>query len=138
MSTKTSKKDLHPTEDKGLQKKEHNEERTTAVRSFSPYTDITETKESLILTMDMPGVKKENIDVRLDKNVLEIEGIMDFSPYENLKPVYTEYQVGNYIRRFTISNMIEREKIEAALSDGVLTLTLPKVPEAQPKKIPIR
>jgi len=133
----TESKELHSTEEKGLTKQETQEERTSAVRTFSPYTDITENEESLIITMDMPGVKKENVDVRLEKEVLEIEGVMDFSPYKNLKPVYTEYQVGNYIRRFTISNTIDRENIAASLDDGVLTLTLPKVPEAQPKKIPI-
>jgi len=133
----TESKELHSTEEKGLAKQEAQEERTSAVRTFSPYTDITENGESLIITMDMPGVKKENVDVRLEKNVLEIEGVMDFSPYENLKPVYTEYQVGNYVRRFTISNTIDQENIAASLDDGVLTLTLPKVPEAQPKKIPI-
>jgi len=133
----TESKELHSTEEKGLTKQETQEERTSAVRTFSPYTDITENEESLIITMDMPGVKKENVDVRLEKNVLEIEGVMDFSRYENLKPVYTEYQVGNYVRRFTISNTIDQENIAASLDDGVLTLTLSKVPEAQPKKIPI-
>ena len=136
-ATKNTNKELNPQEEKNLTKQENTEERTTAVRTFIPGTDIVENKDSLIVTMDMPGVKKDNINISLDKNVLEVEGVIDFEPYKNLKPVYTEYQVGNYARRFTVSSVIDTDKISAALADGVLTLTLPKVPEAQPRKIAI-
>ena len=135
MNTET--KELHTSEDKNMVKQENKEERASAVRTFSPYTDITESKDCLYVTMDMPGVKKENIDVRLDNDLLEVEGVMDFSPYENLKAAYTEYQIGNYYRRFSIANTVDRDKIEASLADGVLTLTLPKIEEVLPKNIPI-
>ena len=134
---KFSDKELKTQDEKVLSKKEHNEEQTHSVRSFIPNTDITENAESLVITMDIPGVKKENINVRLDKNILEIEAVMDFEPYKDLKPVYTEYQVGNYARRFTVSNAIDTEKIIADLDNGVLSLILPKLPEAQPRQIPI-
>ena len=139
MSTKlkASDKELHTHDEKGISKKELDDDQTNSVRSFIPNTDITENSESLVITMDVPGVKKENINVRLDKNILDIEGVMDFEPYKDLKPVYSEYQVGNYARRFTVSNSIDTENIQADLDNGVLTLTMPKLPEAQPRQIPI-
>lgn len=110
-------------------------ERTVQGKYYIPRTDIVETEKSLIVAMDVPGVKKENVNVMLENNVLEVDARIDFSPYENLNPVYTEYNVGHYTRKFTVSNIIDTEKIDASLSDGVLILTLPKVPEAQPRKI---
>lgn len=135
--TNTSEKELHKHNEKGLSKKEHIEERTSSVKSFIPSTDITENNENLVITMDIPGVKKDNITIKLENNILEIEGLMDFEPYKDLKPVYTEYQVGNYARRFTVSNSIDTENIVADLDKGILTLLLPKLPESQPKQIPI-
>ena len=136
-ANKETTRELHPQEENKLSKQENTDERTTAVRTFIPATDIVENKDSLVVTMDMPGVKKDNINISLDKNELEVEGVIDFEPYKNLKPAYTEYQVGNYARRFTVSSVIDTDKIMAALENGVLTLTLPKVPEAQPRKIEI-
>jgi HSP20 family protein len=54
-----------------------------------------------------------------------------------MEPVYTEYNEGHYTRSFTLSNKIEQERIEAQLEDGVLTLTMPKTKEAQPRRISI-
>ncbi|MBF0290122.1 MAG: Hsp20/alpha crystallin family protein, partial [SAR324 cluster bacterium] len=102
-----------------------------------PQTDIVETENNLLVTMDMPGVKKENVEVKLENNVLEVEGKIDFSPYKDMTPVYSEYNVGHYTRRFSVSNSIDAGKIEANLADGVLTLTLPKAPEAQARQIPV-
>ena len=139
MSTKTNNldKDLQTQNEKTLSRKENGEEQTNSVRSFVPNTDITENADGLVITMDIPGVKKDNVKIHLDKNILEIEAIIDFEPYKDLKPVYTEYQIGNYTRRFTLSNTIDTEKIIADLENGVLSLTLPKLPEAQPRRIQI-
>lgn len=126
------------TKDMKVKKGEYAGEKTVAGKYYVPLTDITETEKSLVVTMDMPGVKKENINVKLEDNILEVDGQIDFSPYNNLNPVYTEYNVGHYTRRFTVSNTIDTGKIDASLSDGVLTLTLPKSPEAQPRKIQVK
>lgn len=136
MSNET--KEVTKTENKKPLKREHAEERTVQGKYYVPKTDIIETGKSLIVTMDVPGVKKENINIRLETNTLEVDAKIDFSPYENLTPVYTEYNVGHFARRFTVSNIIDTSKIDANLADGVLTLTLPKAPEAQPRKIEIR
>lgn len=113
------------------------EEQTIPAKFFLPYTDIYETGDSLVVTMEMPGVEKEQIDVRLEKDVLLVEGRIDFSKYENLKPLYTEYNIGHYRRSFTISKEINREHISAKINDGVLTLELPKVKEAGARTIAV-
>ncbi len=75
--------------------------------------------------------------VKLEENVLEVDGQIDHSPYNELKPVYTEYNVGHFTRKFTVSNEINTGSIDTSLSDGVLTQTLPKAPEVQPRHIKV-
>jgi HSP20 family protein len=87
--------------------------------------------------MEMPGVEKKDISVGLENDVLRVEGRIDFSKYDGMEPVYSEYNVGHYARSFSLSNKIAQDGISAQLDDGVLTLTLPKVKEAQPRRISI-
>jgi len=130
-------KEVAKVENRKPVKTEFEGEKTVSGKYYIPRTDIIETGKSLIVTMDVPGVKKENVNVMLENNILEVDAKIDFSPYKSLNPVYTEYNVGHYTRKFSVSNAIDTEKIDANLADGVLTLTLPKVPEAQPRKIQI-
>lgn len=113
------------------------DEETVPGRYYVPFADIYETDEALCVVMEIPGVEKKDIDVALVNDVLRIDGRIDFSKYEGMEPVYTEYNVGHYTRSFTLSNKIDQEKISAQLEDGVLTLTLPKAKEAQPRRISI-
>lgn len=113
------------------------EESTVPGKFYVPSTDIHETREALILTMEMPGVEKKNVDIRLEKNVLSVEGRIDFAPYDDLEPVYTEYNVGHFRRSFKISNEIDQSKIAARLEDGTLTLDLPKIAEQKPRTITV-
>jgi HSP20 family protein len=113
------------------------EESTVPTRYYVPSTDIYETQDALTVVMEMPGVGKEDITVALENDRLRVEGQIAFSKYDGLEPVYTEYNVGHYTRAFTLSNKIDQEKISAQVEDGVLTLTLPKVKEAQPRRISI-
>ncbi len=113
------------------------EEKTVPARYYIPNTDIFETDDALTLVMEMPGVERKDVDIRLENDVLRIEGRIDFSKYEGLEPVYTEYNVGPYARAFTLSNKIDQDKISAELDDGVLTLTLKKAKEAMPRQIAI-
>lgn len=135
MDKKTS--EVKKTKDQKVKKSEFTGEKTVAGKYYVPLTDIVETEKSLVVTMDMPGVKKKNIHVKLEDNVLEVDGQIDYSPYNDLNPVYTEYNVGHFTRKFSVSNEIDTGNIDANLSDGVLTLTLPKAPEAQPRQIKI-
>jgi len=113
------------------------EEKTTPGRYYVPYADIYETDEALSVVMEMPGVEKKELSVALENDVLRVDGRIDFSKYEGMEPVYTEYNVGHYTRSFTLSSKIDQEHISAQLDDGVLTLTLPKAKEVQPRRIAI-
>ncbi len=113
------------------------EEKTVPGRYYVPYTDIYETDETLTLVMEMPGVEKKDLGVTLENDVLRVDGRIDFSKYEGMEPVYTEYNVGHYTRSFTLSNKIDQEKINAQLDGGVLTLTLPKGKDVLPRQIAI-
>jgi len=116
---------------------ETKQESTIPARAFVPVTDIFETDQALTLKLEMPGVAKDRVEVRVENDVLTIEGRIDFGVYENLRPLYTEYNVGNYARTFQLSSKIEQDAISAALKDGVMTLVLPKVARAKPRKIQV-
>ena len=123
------------------EKKEQLQEKgeTTEVgRYFVPLTDIHESDDALFITMDMPGVRKENVNIHLEKDVLTVTGNIDFSNYGDLTPVYTEYSVGNFIRSFTLSRKINKDGISAKMADGVLTLYLPKMEEVASIKIEVQ
>lgn len=113
------------------------EEKTIPGRYYVPYTDIYETNDALTLVMEMPGVEKKDLTVTLENDVLRVDGRIDFSKYEGMEPLYTEYNVGHYTRSFTLSNKIDQDGINAQLTGGVLTLTLPKGKDAQPRRIAI-
>lgn len=114
------------------------EEQTAPGKYYLPYTDIHESEDSILVTMEMPGVDREHLDVHLERNVLTVTGRVDYSSYEGLTPVYTEYNVGNYTRQFSVGNRIDAERISARIEAGVLTVTLPKVKEAVAKRIEVR
>jgi len=113
------------------------EEKTTPGRYYVPAADIFETDDALTLLLEMPGVAKDSIDVHVENDVLRVEGMIDYSAYKDIDPVYTEYNVGHYARGFTLSGKIDRGGIGARLEDGVLTLTLPKAKEALPRRIAV-
>lgn len=113
------------------------EEPTAPVRLFVPPTDIYETAEALTVVMEMPGADKANVDVDVKDGVLTVQGRIDFARYEELEPVYTEYNIGHFRRSFSLSDRIDQEKIAAEMADGVLRLTLPKAQEAGPRRIVI-
>ena len=116
---------------------EKKQESTIPTRQFIPVTDIFETDQSLTLIVEMPGVKKENVDVNVENDVLTIAGRVDFANYEGLQPLYTEYNVGNYLRSFQLSSKIDQGRISAQLKDGVMSLALPKAEMAKPRKIAV-
>lgn len=113
------------------------EERTEAGKFFSPYTDIHETERAVVVSMEVPGVDKGSIDIRLDKGVLTVKGTVDGAKYESLRPIYSEYNVGNFVRTFTVSTKIDSGAISATVADGVLTINLPKAAQAVAKRISV-
>ncbi len=130
-----SKQELQVHQKRELEKKE---ETTVPARMFLPTADIYETQDALSVVLEMPGVEKNNIDVSVENGVLKVEGRLDFSKYQGLQPLYTEYNVGHYSRSFRLSSKIDHNRIGAELKDGVLALTLPKVEEAKPITIQVK
>jgi HSP20 family protein len=116
---------------------EGKEENTIPARTFVPTADIYEDRDSLKIVLEMPGVEKSNVDIRVEEGVLFVEGRLDLAKYRGLQPLYTEYNIGNYARSFRLSNAIDRDKIGAELKDGVLSLTLPKAEKAKPRTIQV-
>lgn len=116
---------------------ESKQEQTVPGKYYVPYTDIFENEDALVVVMEIPGVEREDLTVNVENSTLTIEGRVNFSKYDDLKPVYTEYNIGHYSRSFSVSNKINREGITAKVEDGVLTLTLPKASEAKPRRITV-
>ena len=114
---------------------EKKQESTIPARVFVPVTDVFETEQALTVILEMPGVSKDSVDVSVETDLLTIEGRVDFSNYDGLQPLYTEYNVGNYARSFQLSSKIEQDRISAELKDGVMMLVLPKAEKAKPRKI---
>src|SRR6267143_1537550 len=85
----------------------------------------------------MSLVERRALEVNIENDVLRVDARIDFSKYEELEPLYTEYNVGHFTRSFTLSNNIDQQQISAQLDDGVLTLTLKKAKEAVPRRIAI-
>jgi len=112
-------------------------EPTRPGRTYMPDVDIYETAESLWLRANMPGVDEDAIEVNVANGILSLEGRVAIQDYENLVPVYTEYNVGNYTRRFTLSHEIDTERIAAHMKHGVLEVELPKTAQAKPRRISV-
>jgi len=113
-------------------------EQTSPGVVFTPAVDIFETGKEITLLADMPGVKANNLTIDLRDNTLTLSA--DIAPVENAneEDILVEYETGKYYRRFTLGELINQEKIDAKLNDGVLRLRLPKVEKATPKKIVVK
>jgi HSP20 family protein len=126
-----SEKDLQKTQNTAVT------ERIRNVKTFVPRVDIYETKDALFLIADMPGVDEKTVDVELEKNILTISGHVENGKIKDYSLVFSEYEVGDYERTFTLSDEIDRDKIKATVQQGILRLELPKAEKVKPKKIAI-
>ncbi len=113
------------------------EENLEPGRVYAPNVEIRETEDALWLWADLPGVDDDSVDVRLEDDVLRIQGNVRADDYANLTPVYTEYNVGSFHRSFRITAPIDSNKVTASMRNGVLELQLPKTAEAKPQQIPV-
>lgn len=100
------------------------------VTGFTPSVDVSEDDQKFELSADLPGVKQEDLDIQVEKDVLTIRG-------ERKLERKGERVSGAFSRAFTLPKHVDVEKIVASLKDGVLTVTLPKKPEAQPRQIKV-
>lgn len=113
-------------------------ERTRNRKVYVPKADIIETGESMVLYADMPGADEKSVEVTIEKNVLTIAGTVTPQGVEGRSIFYAEYDVGDYERAFTISDEVDRDRIDAVVKNGVLKLTLHKLPQAEARKITVR
>lgn len=108
-----------------------------AQQSLRPAVDIFETKDGLTLVADMPGVAKDGLALHVDGDTLEISGEAVIDLPQDMRPLFAEVRATRYRRSFTLSKELDAERIGAKLKDGVLTLTIPKRAELQPRKIQV-
>jgi HSP20 family protein len=103
---------------------------------YTPAVDIYETDEAITVVADLPGVRKEDLEIDLKEGVLTVTGHVT-PPEGRLRPVYREYGVGGYTRRFTLGDKVDQQGIAARLVAGVLELELPKAERLKPRKIAV-
>jgi len=102
-----------------------------------PRVNITEGDHSFKILADMPGLDKNNIELKIEDNNLTVIGKVDFNTDTNQKYLLREKRVGNYVRTFKLGDSIDQEKIEAKLENGQLILTLAKKESIKPRNIEI-
>ena len=106
-------------------------------RHVLPAVDVYEDASGITLLADMPGVPKEQLELKVEGDALLIEGSVQSATPEGLEAVYAEVRVPRYRRSFTLSRELDTARIEANLKDGVLRLRIPKAAHAQPRRIEV-
>jgi HSP20 family molecular chaperone IbpA len=114
------------------------EERREDEFAIAPPVDIFEDAQGITVQAEMPGVSKDTLNVRADRNGLLIEGEATIDMPENMDPLYADLQCTRYRRNFSLSGEFECERIEAHLKDGVLTVHIPKRAEFRPRRIEVQ
>ncbi len=130
-----TEKELTPKEKEAVATKA---EPTRPGRIFVPAVDIYETEQAIVVLADMPGVPADKVTIDIKDDQLTISG--EISPQLGATEtiLLQEYETGNYLRQFTVGQLVDQSKIEASLQEGVLRLVLPKVEKAKPRKIEIK
>jgi HSP20 family molecular chaperone IbpA len=109
-----------------------------AQRAVLPAVDVYEDEAGITLLADMPGVPREQLELKVEGDALSIEGGVRALTPDGLEAVYAEVRVPRYRRTFTLSRELDTSRIDASLKDGVLTLRIPKQAHAQPRHIEVQ
>jgi HSP20 family protein len=104
----------------------------------APFADIYETADDYVLSANMPGVTRDNVQLKLEEGSLSIFGRVDYNDLSGRKYILNENEIGNYYRKFRISNSIDESKIEARYDNGQLIVKLPKHDRIKPRTIEIK
>jgi len=102
---------------------------------IAPPVDIFETEENLTVIADLPGVKSDEVEIRVEDNILTIKGKAAYQPSASL--LREEFALHGYYRQFQLSDMIDQNKIFAESKNGVLAITLPKAEKTKPRQIKV-
>lgn len=114
-------------------------EENWALTAWAPACDICETENEIIVKAELPGMKKEDVNVSFENNTLTIRGERKFedeTKRENYHRVERRY--GEFIRSFLLPSFVDTGKINAEFKDGILRVALPKREEAKPKQVEIK
>jgi HSP20 family protein len=114
------------------------EEKDMISSTWTPSIDIYETENELVLTAELPGVKEDNIEIKIEDNTLSLSGERKFekeTKEENYHRIERSY--GSFYRSFTIPKHVDQEKIKAEHDNGVLRISMPKSPETKAKKVKV-
>lgn len=103
---------------------------------ITPLTDIYEEENGLFVMVDLPGVERDGLKIKVEKNVLTIEGHVEAKKERTY--LFREFEPSNYFRQFELTDSVNQEKIEAELKNGVLSLFLPKAEELKPRSIEVK
>lgn len=111
----------------------------TREADFAPPVDVHEDAEALTLRAELPGIKREDIDVAIDGNVLTLKGERKLEKEENGRRYHRiERSFGSFVRQFQLPSNVDSTAVDANLSEGVLTLKLPKKQELRPRKVEVK
>jgi HSP20 family protein len=112
---------------------------TPPMRPFTPQFEVKETGEAYVIRCDVPGLEEKDLDVRLSGNQLTIAGQRQAEQHQEGEQWYAlERSYGSFSRTFMLPDGVDLDHLDAELKAGVLTLTVPKKPEHQPRKVSIR
>ena len=106
-------------------------------RAVLPAVDVFEDAASITLLADMPGVPKEQLELKVEGDALLIEGGVQPRTPDGMEAIYAELRAPRYRRSFALSRELDTTRIDANLKDGVLTLRIPKQAHAQPRRIAV-
>jgi HSP20 family protein len=110
-----------------------------ALNAWAPSVDLYEDKDNLIVRAELPGLKKEDIDISLHENTVTVSGERkNEKKYEGSETAREERLYGRFTRSITLPKQVDASRVKAAYKDGVLTVTLPKTEEAKPRQIQIQ
>lgn len=104
----------------------------------SPATDILEREDGFYIFMDIPGVRREDLKIDINENELLVTGRALQGASEKETFLEVQFGPGEYVRAVSLSDRVDRENISANLKDGVLTIRLPRLEKAAPRRIPIQ
>jgi HSP20 family protein len=110
-----------------------------ASEGFGPRLDMSETENEYSLRFELPGIRSEDVDIRVSGNVLTLSGEKKHE-HESRRggATYSECSFGSFSRSVTLPTTVDADKVDASYKDGVLTVTLAKHPDAKPRKITVR
>ncbi len=112
---------------------------TLAAGSFVPAVDVYEDANKLVLKFEVPGIRREDLDIRVEGRTLTVKGERNFEKEEKEENFHRiERRYGSFVRSFTLPESVSAEGVEATSADGVLSISLAKKPEAQPKQIQVK